>query len=112
MTQKHQGFPDLILGLPEIAVPIEGVRGWLLQGENNQLVFFILDPVAKIPKHSHGAQWGIVIDGEMELTIDGDTETYRKGDSYFIPEGVVHSAVFREKTYAIDFFADKERYSI
>jgi hypothetical protein len=46
----------------------------------------------------------------MDLTIGGITNTYRKGDRYFIPEGVPHSAVFRVKTYAMDYFADRDRY--
>jgi len=33
-----------------------------------------------------------------------------KGDSHYIPDGVVHSAVFKTRTRALDFFADKNRY--
>ena len=46
----------------------------------------------------------------MELTIGGITKTYYKGDSYYIPDGVLHSAVFKSKTWAVDFFADRDRY--
>lgn len=46
----------------------------------------------------------------MELTIGGETTTYRKGDSYFVPAGVEHAAVFKQKSWLMDFFADKERY--
>ena len=63
----------------------------------------------KLP-HAHGAQWGIVVDGAMDLTIGGKTQTYRKGDSYYIPAGTIHAARFRERTYVIDVFADKKRY--
>ena len=48
----------------------------------------------------------------MELTIGGKTNTYKKGDSYFVPDGVLHSAVFKKKTFLMDFFADRERYKI
>jgi len=48
----------------------------------------------------------------MELTIGGVAETFKKGDFYHIPAGVIHSAVFRKKTLAVDVFADKDRYSI
>jgi quercetin dioxygenase-like cupin family protein len=44
------------------------------------------------------------------MTIGGITKTFKKGDSYFIPSGVLHSAVFRTKTYVMDVFADRERY--
>jgi len=52
----------------------------------------------------------MVVEGEMELTIDGKTKTYHKGDSYFIPEGNLHSATFKTKTWVMDYFADKDRY--
>jgi quercetin dioxygenase-like cupin family protein len=103
-------FPDLIKRLPEADIPFEGVRGWISQSENHQLVFIELDAIGKVPEHKHGAQWGIVIEGEMELTIDGKTKTYHKGDSYFIPEGNLHSATFKTKTWVMDYFADKDRY--
>jgi quercetin dioxygenase-like cupin family protein len=80
-------FPDLIKNLPEADIPFEGVRGWISQSDNHQLVFMELEAIGEVPEHKHGAQWGIVIEGEMELTIDGQTNTYCKGDSYFIPDG-------------------------
>lgn len=46
----------------------------------------------------------------MELTIGGITKTHKKGDSYFIPDKVMHSAVFKSRTKVMDFFDDKERY--
>ena len=103
-------YPRIISGLPEADIPFEGVKGWLSQGTDHQIVFFEIEPIGEVAPHSHGAQWGIVFEGEMELTIGGKTDTYRKGDKYYVPEGVVHSAVFRTRTWLMDFFADKDRY--
>ncbi|HEX37704.1 MAG TPA: cupin domain-containing protein [Candidatus Cloacimonetes bacterium] len=105
-------YPEMIQNLSEIDIPIKGIRGWLLQGEKTQVVFFDIDPVGKIPDHSHCAQWGMMLDGKMKLTINGETKIYQKGDRYFIPEGVIHSAEFLTKVYVIDFFSDPNRYSI
>lgn len=105
-------FPDIIRKLPEASIAQRGVRGWISQGKNHQIVFFEIAPTAKIPDHVHGAQWGIVVDGEMELTIDGITRTYEKGCFYYIPDGAVHSAVFKTRTFALDFFANGNRYQI
>ena len=52
----------------------------------------------------------MVFEGEMELTIGDETRTYRKGDHYFVPEGVLHSALFKTKTWLMDLFADRDRY--
>ncbi len=103
-------FPALITDLPEADIPFAGVKGWLLQGDNQQIVFMDIDPIGEIPEHSHGAQFGVVLDGEMSLTIDGDTRTYGKGDSYFIPAGTPHSATIAKSLKVMDMFADKDRY--
>ena len=105
-------YPDIIAGLPEADIPFEGVRGWLSQGENHQIVFFEIEPIGEVAPHSHGAQWGVVFEGEMELTIGGRTRTYRKGDHYYVPEGVIHGARFRTKSWVMDFFKDKDRYRV
>ena len=103
-------YPEMIKNLPEADIEFKGIRGWISQAKDHQIVFFDIEPIGEVTEHSHGAQWGIVIEGEMELTIGGTTKTYKKGDSYHIPDGVVHSAVFKSRTWVLDFFADKDRY--
>jgi quercetin dioxygenase-like cupin family protein len=103
-------YPDMIRNLPEVDVSFNGVKGWLLADGTTQLVFFDIEQTAEVTPHSHCAQWGLVIDGEMSLTIGGDTKRYRKGDWYFIPEGVVHSAVFHTRVNVIDMFDAPDRY--
>lgn len=105
-----ESFPELITRLPMVDIPIDGVRGWLSQAADQQVVFFDIDPIGEIPLHSHGDQWGIVVEGEMELTIGGETKRYAPGDSYHIPAGVEHGAKFLTHMRAIDVFADKDRY--
>lgn len=107
-----QFFPGVVENLPKADIPVEGVDARLLQSENGQLVFFDLPEGAEVPPHSHGEQWGAVLEGEVELTIGGETKTYRKGDTYHIPAGVVHGAKFPTRCKVIDLFADTDRYSI
>jgi hypothetical protein len=52
-------YTELILGLPEIELPVPGAQGWLLQGEERQMAFFDLPEGGRIPLHSHGEQWGL-----------------------------------------------------
>ncbi|MFH1754799.1 MAG: cupin domain-containing protein [Candidatus Latescibacterota bacterium] len=103
-------YPRMILDLPEADIPFQGVRGWLHQGDGQQIVFMDIEPIGGVSEHTHGAQFGVVLDGEMTLTIGGESRLYKKGDSYFIPGGVPHSAVFHSQVKVIDMFNEKERY--
>ena len=103
-------FPELITAMPQADIPFPGVRGWILQGQDRQVVFFDIDAIGEVPAHSHGEQWGTVIEGEMELTIGQQTRRYEPGDTYHIPAGVTHGARFLSHFRAIDVFADPDRY--
>ncbi len=103
-------YPEMIESLPDVDLPLEGVRAKLLQAADKQVVFFEIEPIGTVPMHQHGAQWGIVVEGEMELTIGEHTRTVRQGDSYYIPAGVPHGAVFKTHFKAIDVFDEPDRY--
>lgn len=103
-------YPKMIKDLPEADVPFKGVKGWLLQGVDKQVVFFEFETIGVVPEHSHGEQWGVVIEGEMELAINGVRKIYRKGDCYHIPTGAPHSATFKTHCKIIDFFAEVSRF--
>ena len=109
-TWENTPFPDMVRSLPELDVKEKGVRGWLLQGPNQQVVFFLIDPIGEIPEHSHGEQWGVALQGRMELTVQGQTRTVGRGDCFHIPADAPHSAKFLERFASISFFADKDRY--
>jgi len=111
MEEIKNPYPEMIMNMPEIEIPIDGIRGWLLKNDTISAVFFELEPIGKIPDHSHCDQWGMVLEGKMRFTIDGETKVYTRGDRYFIPEGIVHSAEFITKCYVLDFFADPNRYN-
>jgi len=112
LESRHvQGFPNVITRLPEADVPLKGVRAWILQGDRHQLVFFEFESSAQVPEHSHDyPQWGMMIEGKMELTIDGKTKLIEKGDEYVIPAKAKHYARFLSKCRVMDFFSEKMRY--
>ncbi|HTZ99627.1 MAG TPA: cupin domain-containing protein [Candidatus Aquilonibacter sp.] len=50
-------------------------------------------PGAFYPDHTHaGLTAHIILDGEMTLTMAGESRTYRAGDRCDVPAGAVHSA--------------------
>jgi len=63
-----------------------------------------------VPEHTHEAQWGIVLDGEIELTINGDKTRLKKGDTYFIPKDIPHSAHIKAGYKDLTIFNQKDRY--
>ena len=109
--QLDSGYPKVITSLPEADIQFRGIRAWILQGEKTQLVFFEMESSAVVPEHTHGyPQWGMVIDGEGELIIDGKSMICTKGTEYLVPAGAKHYARFNKKTRVVDFFSEKSRY--
>jgi quercetin dioxygenase-like cupin family protein len=109
--KQAQGYSEVITRLPEADIPFKGVKAWILQGEKHQLIFFEMEPYAVVPEHSHDyAQWGMVIEGKMELTINGKVRICEKGDEYVIPVQAKHYAKFQRKSRVMDFFSEKNRY--
>jgi quercetin dioxygenase-like cupin family protein len=103
-------FPEPIRNLPQADIPLDGLKAYLSQAENHQILFMEFSEETQVPTHSHEAQWGVVLAGKIDLTIDGVERTYSKGDSVFIPKDARHSA----KVYAgyadVSFFNQKDRY--
>jgi quercetin dioxygenase-like cupin family protein len=109
---KHvRGYPEVITQLPEADIQFKGIRAWILQGKKHQLVFFEMESSAQVPEHCHDyAQWGIMIEGKMELTINGETKICEKGDEYVIPAQAKHYAKFLTKSRVMDLFSERNRY--
>jgi len=110
-SKQTNEFPTVITALPEADIPFKDAKAWILQGENCQLIFFEMQPTVIVPEHSHNyPQWGMLIEGEMKLTINDKTKTINKGDEYLIPAQAKHYATFQTKSRVMDFFLEKTRY--
>ena len=112
MSERHEGsiFPAPICNLPRADIALPGVKAYLSQAETYQILFMEFEEDVKLPEHSHGAQWGVVLEGQIELVIDGVHHVFRKGDRYFIPEGVNHSGSIHAGYADITWFGTKDRY--
>jgi quercetin dioxygenase-like cupin family protein len=98
----------LLLGLSVIAFACAGaafaqqtgIKRTPLQKVEFPAGYNVVTAIAEVPaggasgRHSHpGAETGYVMEGELELVIDGKPPMKLKaGDSYQIPEGAIHDA--------------------
>jgi quercetin dioxygenase-like cupin family protein len=105
-------FPEPILNLPEADIPLKGIQAFLSQGNSHQIIFMEFSEDVDLPEHNHESQWGIVLEGEIELVINGIKNRSKKGDRYFIPKGVRHSGKIFAGYADITFFDQKDRYDI
>jgi quercetin dioxygenase-like cupin family protein len=50
-------------------------------------------PNASYPDHTHATETAhVILSGEMTLTMNGGSQTYRAGERCDVPAGAVHSA--------------------
>ena len=77
---------------PETRTPKELVPGVVVRtfwGEQMLASLVDLAAGAIVPSHSHPhEQFGMLLRGEMQMTIAGETRTVQAGDLYFVPGGV------------------------
>ena len=85
----------------------EGVSFRPVFGEKLLLNFLTFGPGRGFPTHDHPEeQFGLILEGEMELTIGDETRLLRKGDLYAIPPDVPHSGrTLSEACLVLDIFS-------
>ena len=105
-------WPDEILRLPQVEFHVAGVSGHSMTNDEKQVTFFRFEEGTSVPDHSHGAQWGYLVRGEMTLEIDGCTELFEAGDIYYIPGGKKHRTFFSRESYVIDMGDEPGKYRL
>lgn len=104
-------FPAWIGDLPEVDTPFEGLEGRLLSGPHGQTVFFLATKDLDVTPHSHGAQYGVVVEGRIELRIGGgEGRVLGPGDAYEIAAGEEHAARVEAGTALVEVFQEPDRY--
>ena len=85
--------------------PVPGSKGRMVHTDNMTVAYWMIDAGAPAPNHSHPhEQVTSVIEGEFELTIDGETRVLAPGMVAVIPANVSHSARAITDTRLIDAF--------
>jgi quercetin dioxygenase-like cupin family protein len=107
----------LLLGLTFVAIAgagvaiaqQSGIKRTPLQKLEFPAGYNTVTAIAEVPaggaagRHTHpGAETGYVLEGELELVIDGQPPMKIKaGESYQIPEGAVHDAKAGDKPFKV-----------
>ena len=82
---------------------------------NTMLTYFELESGAIMPSHKHPhEQVTLVIEGEMELTVGGETRILKRGDGATVPPNVEHKAlILSQRVKAVDaWYPIREDYVI
>ena len=76
-------------------------------GEKIMMSLVEIAPNSQVPMHTHPhEQAGMILEGEFDFTIGGETTRLKKGDFYIIPGGVEHGLVSQDAwSSALDIFS-------
>lgn len=84
---------------------MNGIHGALYHSDQLTFGHLVLEEGAVLPQHNHiHEQWTHMIEGQLEFTLDGDTQVLTSGHSVFIPSNIPHSARALSKCKVIDAF--------
>ncbi len=87
-------------------------RRTLAQTESIMLCEFTFEAHVEVPIHNHPHQQvGYLVEGRVEMTIDGKKFEIKKGDSYAAQANIPHGALTLEPSIIIDaFYPQREDY--
>jgi quercetin dioxygenase-like cupin family protein len=76
----------------DVKEPREGWKGRFFHSQNMTFAYYAVEAGARVHDHSHPNDevWN-VIEGELEVTIGGQTRVAGPGCAAVVPPGVVHS---------------------
>jgi quercetin dioxygenase-like cupin family protein len=104
------GLAVVAFGFAGVAMAQQsGIKRTPLQKVDFPDGYNVITAIAEVPaggasgRHTHpGVETGYVLDGELELDIDGQAPLKLKaGDSYQIPAGAVHNAKAGDKSFKV-----------
>ena len=106
----YEPFLAFIRGLPMADSPLESLRGWLLRPIRGSRCSTRSPTAWRFPS-TRTARSGSGARRLGRVHDRGETKTYRRGDTYYVPDSVAHSAVISPGYVGIDVFADANRYA-
>lgn len=91
-------------------IPVQEIRpgffGRLLHGDASTLAIWDIKQGSTLPEHHHvHEQITYVLEGQLQMTIGGETNVFSAGCVRVIPSNVPHSAIALTDAKVIDSFA-------
>lgn len=84
---------------------VPGANSRLFWGDGIMVSFITMSPWSFFPRHTHGEQIMIVVDGYMDEMIDGKLYRVKKGDVIKLPANTPHGGyIYDVPCTAIDIF--------
>ncbi|MGI0132575.1 MAG: cupin domain-containing protein [Thermoplasmata archaeon] len=101
-------FPPSVHQLPK--TQLAGIDVYIHEDGRTQVLFLELPagrPEVVVPTHTHDVEWGVVVEGEIAMTIDGHEERHGPGATHLIPARVPHSFRFLPGTASVHYFVER-----
>jgi quercetin dioxygenase-like cupin family protein len=100
-------YPDRIRSLERYDGRFDAFQ---LKAEGADVLFASYPAGTTIPAHTHETDnYGVIIRGELILTINGERKRFGIGDWYCVPANAEHSAEFEVETDEIEFWFPPRR---
>ncbi|NJO81224.1 MAG: cupin domain-containing protein [Cyanobacteria bacterium RM1_2_2] len=104
MSDTH--FPEKIRSLERFSERFDAYR---LAAAGGDVLFATYPAGTDIEPHTHETDnWGVIVRGEMHITMDGQIHHFKTGDWYHVPAGRVHAAHCDVITEEIEFWFTSE----
>lgn len=96
-------YSDLSSISPRTVFP--GYHGKFIHSETMTMAYWNVDAGAAVPEHSHHHEQVVnVLEGELELFVDGVSKILIPGEVVVIPSNVMHAAVAKTDCRVLDVF--------
>jgi len=94
---KHENLPELKI--------TQGIRARVVTAETMSVAHVSLDAGAVLPEHAHVNEQVVnVIEGKLEVTVEGTTHLCVPGTSLVLPSNVPHSGKAVTDCRVVDVF--------
>ena len=103
-------FPEFFDRLAKLDIPDGSARAWAMT-DRAQVLFYEVHEGGGADDLADAAEWGLILEGQVDITIDGVTTSYRKGDTYYIPAGVPNHKYNHPGVIGIDVFDQPDRFT-